>query len=290
MNNVQINGIQQMVIEGDQDDKSKHMFNNIHGLLEAKVVLKHLYSTGVQSMLESKLKQEKFENDIYGTAQELKEANKKREALEEEFKLYKKENNTEMNNLIKHYEQRILILLKSGIQSADCDNDERISLIMEQLKSLEKKSLKTERRSIKQEAGILGHPHSTEYGVKRAQRLKRDHRRTRVIRTEDVEPIKNRMNAMSEEIEQSPSASPSAPNDQVPPTPDDKDKDPDWINPWIRTPLAAKARNNNFGTYIKKDNTRKMSKKSSRTRLLPTTLEHAMNLSSNDENLPQAVE
>ena len=66
MKNVQINEIQQMVIEGDQDDKAKHMFNNIHGLLEAKVVLKHLYATGVQCMLDSKLKQEKFEADTSG--------------------------------------------------------------------------------------------------------------------------------------------------------------------------------------------------------------------------------
>ena len=59
--NLQINEIQQMVIEGDQDDKAKHLFNNIHGLLEAKVLLKHLYSSGVQYLLDSKLKQNQFD-------------------------------------------------------------------------------------------------------------------------------------------------------------------------------------------------------------------------------------
>lgn len=39
------------------------MFNNIHGLLEAKVLLKHLYNTGVQYLLDSKLKQVQFETN-----------------------------------------------------------------------------------------------------------------------------------------------------------------------------------------------------------------------------------
>ena len=43
------------------DDKSKHLFNNIHGLLESKVLLKHLYNNGVQYLLDSKLKQQAFE-------------------------------------------------------------------------------------------------------------------------------------------------------------------------------------------------------------------------------------
>jgi hypothetical protein len=60
---IQINDIQQMILEGDQDDKTKHMFNNVHGLLEAKVLLKHLYSSGVQYLLDSKLKQIQFENN-----------------------------------------------------------------------------------------------------------------------------------------------------------------------------------------------------------------------------------
>jgi hypothetical protein len=59
--NVQINELQSMVIEGDADEKAKHLFNNIHGLLEAKVVLKHLYSTGVQYLLDSRIKQESYE-------------------------------------------------------------------------------------------------------------------------------------------------------------------------------------------------------------------------------------
>lgn len=45
------------------DEKSKHMFNNIHGLLEAKVLLKHLYTSGVQYLLDSKVKQVQFENN-----------------------------------------------------------------------------------------------------------------------------------------------------------------------------------------------------------------------------------
>ncbi len=61
MKNVQINELQSMVIEGDADEKAKHLFNSIHGLLEAKVVLKHLYSTGVQYLLDSRMKQDSYE-------------------------------------------------------------------------------------------------------------------------------------------------------------------------------------------------------------------------------------
>lgn len=45
------------------DDRSKHTFNNIHDLLDAKVLLKHLYNSGVQYLLESKLKQIQFETN-----------------------------------------------------------------------------------------------------------------------------------------------------------------------------------------------------------------------------------
>jgi len=66
MKNVQINELQSMVIEGDADEKAKHLFNSIHGLLEAKVVLKHLYSTGVQYLLDSRIKQESYEQASNG--------------------------------------------------------------------------------------------------------------------------------------------------------------------------------------------------------------------------------
>lgn len=66
MKSVQINEIQQMVIEGDQDDKAKHLFNSIHGLLEAKVLIKHLYNSGVQYLLDCKLKQVQFETNTQG--------------------------------------------------------------------------------------------------------------------------------------------------------------------------------------------------------------------------------
>jgi hypothetical protein len=66
MKSVQINEIQQMVIEGDQDERAKHLFNNIHGLLEAKVLIKHLYSSGVQYLLDCKLKQTQFETNTTG--------------------------------------------------------------------------------------------------------------------------------------------------------------------------------------------------------------------------------
>jgi kinesin family protein 4/21/27 len=82
--NVQITEIQQMVLEGDQgifinihlflmfynnyfeiivDDRSKLIFNNIHGLLEAKVLLKHLFSCGVQYLLDLKLKQIQYDTN-----------------------------------------------------------------------------------------------------------------------------------------------------------------------------------------------------------------------------------
>jgi hypothetical protein len=90
--------------------------------------------------------------------------------------------------------------------------------------------------------------HRGELEHKRTQRLKRDHRRTRVIRTAELEPAdenikpESAMNggiAKPETIlEQSPySKSPSC---DLTATPDDKSKDPDWVNPWVRTPLAVK--------------------------------------------------
>lgn len=42
------------------------MFNNIHGLLEAKVLLKHLYNSGVQYLLDLKLKKAEFEQNSSG--------------------------------------------------------------------------------------------------------------------------------------------------------------------------------------------------------------------------------
>lgn len=48
------------------DDKSKHMFNSLHGMLEAKVLLKHLYSSSVQYLLDLKQKQIQFETTSNG--------------------------------------------------------------------------------------------------------------------------------------------------------------------------------------------------------------------------------
>ena len=42
------------------------MFNNIHGLLEAKVLLKHLYNSGVQYLLDLKLKQLQYDTTTSG--------------------------------------------------------------------------------------------------------------------------------------------------------------------------------------------------------------------------------
>lgn len=131
MKSVQINEIQQMVIEGDQDERAKHLFNNIHGLLEAKVLIKHLYSSGVQYLLDCKLKQTQFEtnttgmfrNDSFniyilmlylfyfknlGLTHELKEIKKKYESIEEECNKSQKLYNNEKTQLIQHYEQCIL--------------------------------------------------------------------------------------------------------------------------------------------------------------------------------------
>jgi hypothetical protein len=60
---MQINDIQQMILEGDQEDKMKQMFNKILTMLEAKVLLKHLFTSSVQYLLDSKLKQIDFDNN-----------------------------------------------------------------------------------------------------------------------------------------------------------------------------------------------------------------------------------
>ena len=88
------------------DDKSKHLFNNIL-LIESKVLLKHLFSTGVQYLLDSKIKQSTFEASENGSQQEIKEMKKKLESTQEEFDKVKKLHSTELNNLVQHYEQRV---------------------------------------------------------------------------------------------------------------------------------------------------------------------------------------
>ena len=42
------------------------MFNSLHGMLEAKVLLKHLYSSSVQYLLDVKQKQINYENTTNG--------------------------------------------------------------------------------------------------------------------------------------------------------------------------------------------------------------------------------
>ncbi len=150
--------------------------------------------------------------------------------------------------------------------------------MMEQIKNMEKKIDKTERqvkieerrRSTRRsdreniQENHLHHHRESLLGqvsdFKRSQRIKRDHRRTRVIRSEDVEPLQERFREESirEERNVTPTfvikeEDPFSPSCPVPPTPDDKNKDPDWVNPWIKTPLKAKSRSNNsFTTYLRK--------------------------------------
>lgn len=215
--------------------------------------------------------------------QELKDYKKKLETVEEEFQKFKKESNIESSRLVQHYEQRILVLLKSGITSVDpqvLSTEERWEVLRDAISGLEKKQDKEtkaiDRRSIKQESGMLGHTQS-EY--KRAtNRVKREHRRTRVIRTEDVEPFRDHKN-IAEDIEKSPSRVGMGSDYKEPPTPVDKN-DTDWVNPWARTPLKTKNRSD--VSFLKKDNLKRASKRSSRPRLAVT--QEAANMSSNYEN------
>jgi len=63
--------------------------------------------------------------------------------------------------------------------------------------------------------------------------------------------MNNSNSNIPEEMENSPRVGLGA--HMVPPTPDDKDKDPDWVNPWVRTPLKAKNRGNtSFTSFLKK--------------------------------------
>jgi kinesin family protein 4/21/27 len=82
--NVQINEAQQMVIEND-DDIAKRMLNNIHDLLDAKMILKHLYSSSVQYLLDFKLKQAQYETTTNALNNELNKYKKKTESLEGEI-------------------------------------------------------------------------------------------------------------------------------------------------------------------------------------------------------------
>jgi hypothetical protein len=61
-----MNALINRIVDDLVDDRSKHIFNNIHGLLEAKVMLKHLYNTSVQYLLDLKLKQINYETTTNG--------------------------------------------------------------------------------------------------------------------------------------------------------------------------------------------------------------------------------
>ena len=51
-------------------------------------------------------------------------------------------------------------------------------------------------------------------------------------------------------LEQSPFSKSSLTYGWVPPAPDDKNKDPDWLNPWAKAPFAVKDRS--YTTLLKK--------------------------------------
>jgi kinesin family protein 4/21/27 len=219
--NLQINEIQQMVIEND-DDRAKHMFNNIHGLLEAKMILKHLYSSSVQYLLDFKLKQIQYETTTNGLNYELKEYKKKTESLEEELNRTKKSNNAEISDLTSHYEQRIYDLIRtSALSDPNCSTDERYNTLFEHIQTMsyrqEKQksaaqmsiTIKTAPKSHLPKrlngelrsglgglaAGSGGAPGLAGVGssgdeketYRRAtKRIHRDHRKTHVIRAEDT--------------------------------------------------------------------------------------------------------
>ena len=65
--------------------------------------------------------------------------------------------------------------------------------------------------------------------LKRSQKLKREHRRTRVIRT----GLNETTDIKSEPIEEVRSTAPGSPFENIA-TPDDKNRDPDWRNTPLR--------------------------------------------------------
>lgn len=138
---------------------------------------------------------------------------------------------------------------------------------MEQIKKIEndrptKKRASVGQRSFKPEDSVLGQKTSSRIN---RQKRDRDHRRTRVIRSEDiVEPLRNISNFTARDaiLEHSPPPADSQESDFVPPTPyDNKLKDPDYVikdvadekdeNPWARTPLVPKKERMSFAEYSK---------------------------------------
>ena len=58
--------------------------------------------------------------------------------MEEDYNKCQKLYNNEKNQLIQHYEQRVLVLLNSAVQNADCPDDARFTILLEQISQLEK--------------------------------------------------------------------------------------------------------------------------------------------------------
>merc|ERR1712127_282838 len=137
---MQINEIQQMVIEGgEQDDRSKHLFNSMHGMLEAKVVLKHLFTNAVQYLLDLKMKQNEHTTSIQSLRQELQEVSKSSKQFETEVRRSKRLHTNEVNELHKHYQNRILVELAKKLNDPDASQDQIQKILYEKLKDLEMK-------------------------------------------------------------------------------------------------------------------------------------------------------
>jgi len=253
---IQINEIQQMLLESDQDEKTKHMFNNLHGLFEAKILLKHLFPLAVQYLLDYRTKQNQYEtssNTVKRLTNEIKELRRKFEAIEAEFSKFKKTSANDLDRNTQYYEQRILCLLKTNVNDPSYTEDEKFRLLAEQVNLLEKSYDKTRTTSGNQSA--LNDCTNGDY--KRDLKLKREMRRTRVIRT-----IKQEASNQCQTIDESPFASPAVP--------DNSEKDPDWH----MTPLKSKR-------------TRLSSKRLTRTRASKSSSSLAKTeagLTPNDEN------
>jgi hypothetical protein len=232
----QINEIQQMIIEGDQDDKIKHMFNNLHGMLEAKILLKHLYNCGVQYLLDLKQKQIQYEYTSNSLNSEIKELKRKYDIIQDDLSRSNKLHATELDNISQNYEQRILYLLKTNVTDlVSYTVDEKFNILAQQIDLIERKLNREDNPSV-----YLKDATNREES-KRNNKLKREMRKTRVIRTSVFKSdLQNSYEAIPEN---SPFASPMAVDD-------DRVKDPDWIN----TPMRIKHTNltKKVGTVLHK--------------------------------------
>lgn len=154
--------------------------------------------------------------------------------------------------------------MRSACDNATCPDDDRFKILLEQIGMLEKdREIIDDRRASKVSRFGTDMTNNRE-DHKRIKKIKRDHRRTRVIRTTPLAEEDFNGNSFNTIAEQSPVANLSSCADEVATPGDDRVKDPDWG----QTPLRTRSKLHSKPTFRKTGSSGNLRKTRSNSRLL----------------------